>query len=433
MLIIFLGGCTQARQIPLAKQDSELDVIIVGAGMAGLTAAKELEKAGKSFLVLEAQDRIGGRTLVDKKFAIPVDLGAAWFHGVERNPLVPIADKMGFKRVDTELNGPIFVGSRKATKKEVEACDKTFDEMESAILRQVRMKKDVPVSALLPKNKPCSDLVASNIGPFENGAEIDKISSITAGLFDTGNDDFIREGLGTFVQEYGKNVPVRLNSVVNKIHYGPSGVKVTLVSGEQFFARRVLVTVSTGVLHSGKIAFDPPLPQWKKDAIETLPMGLLNKVVMQFKKDIFKDTPQNSWVLWDGPGNDNVAFVIRPLSAPVAIAFYGGEQARAFERDDNAALKHAKDTLRLIYGESVDQELELSAVTKWGHNPWTLGSYSYVKPGASAMYQELLKPVEERVFFAGEACAIPEFNGSVHGAYDSSLKASRFIVESLQQ
>lgn len=431
LLVWLVAGCTHLSHIHRIKPESHVDVIIVGAGMAGLTAAKELQKAGKSFLVLEAQDRIGGRSIVAKGFSIPIDLGAAWFHGVDENPLVPIADAMGFKRVNTELKGPIYIGNRKATKDEMKACQKTLDDLERAMKKSPASQKDRSVGDLLPKNKPCADLVASDIGPLENGVEIEHVSSISAGLFATGDDDFIQEGVGTFVASFGKDVPARLNSIVKKIKYGSSGVSVGLTSGEVFHADRVLVTVSTGVLSSGKITFEPPLPKWKLEAIAKLPMGLLNKIVMQFKKDIFKDTPKNSWVLWDGPGDDNIAFVIRPLDAPIAIAFYGGEHARAFEEDDKAALKHAKDALSKMFGNAVDSEFDRSLVTKWGKNPWTLGSYSYVTPGASKVYKELLKPVADRVFFAGEACALPKFNGGLDGAYESSIRASKLLIHSL--
>ncbi|MCA9508224.1 MAG: FAD-dependent oxidoreductase, partial [Myxococcales bacterium] len=344
-----------------------------------------------------------------------------------------IADKMGFKRVDTNLSGPIYIANRKASKLETDACEKIYEQLEKAMDKQIESGRDVPISALLPKDKKCADLVASNIGPFENGAEIEKVSSIAAGLFETGNDDFIKEGLGTFVESFGKNVPVRLNSIVNKIEYGPSGVRVSLMSGEKFFARRVLVTVSTGVLASGTIYFDPPLPNWKQEAIKKLPMGLLNKVVLQFKKDIFEDTPKNSWVLWDGPGNDNVAFVIRPFDTPIAVAFYGGEQAKNFEQDDAAAIDHAKRVLEKMYGSKVEIELEKSALTKWGKNPWSLGAYSYVTPGASTTHNTLLKPVDERLFFSGEACSSPKHNGTVHGAYESSIRASKLFLRSLAE
>lgn len=429
ILVIFLVGC---KNVSVRPNDKEVDVIIVGAGMAGLTAAKELALAHKSFIVLEAQNRIGGRARLINNFAVPLDLGCAWLHGVTENPLVPIADKLGFKRIPTDLNGPIYFGNKKASPKEISACEKTAKELDEVLLKKVKSGIDEPVSWSLPMDKPCADLVASNLGPLENGIEIENISSISAVLFDSEGDDFVSTGLASFVEKYGEDVPVRLNSVVNRVEYGPQGVRVTLTTGEQFFGKRVLMTVSNGVLLSGKMAFSPPLPDWKIDAIKRLPMGLLNKVIMQFKTDIFKDTPKNSWVLWSGPGDDNIAFVIRPLDAPIAIAFYGGAQAKMFETDATKALSHAKYALKEMFGEKVESEFYSSAVTEWGKDPWTLGSYSYVTPGSSKTYLELLKPVDDRVFFAGEAAARPESNASLHGAYESALAASETLIKSLE-
>lgn len=429
--ILFLGGC--ATLTSTAVPQKRVDVIVVGAGLAGLTVAKELEKAKRSFLVLEAQNRIGGRTKVDTSFSVPIDLGACWLHGIDKNPLVPLVKKMGFHLVKTDLLGAIYRGDRKATKKEVEVCQKTASDLAVAMEKVNESKKDKPISDLLPSNAPCRDLVASNIGPLENGAEIEDVSSISAGLFDTGDDDFVREGLGSFVKAFGKDIPVRLNSVVKNIEYDSLGVTVELSSGERFYGKRVVVTVSTGVLQSGTLSFMPPLPSWKTEAIKKLPMGLLNKVIMQFKRDIFKDTPKNSWVLWDGPGDDNIAFIIRPFNAPIAIAFYGGNQARILEKNDEKALAHAKYALSEMYGDAVDKELTRDVITHWNHDPWTRGSYTYATVGGANAYLELLKPVNDRVFFAGEACAVPEFNASLHGAYTSALKTSSYLLESLSK
>jgi monoamine oxidase len=432
MLLAVQMSCATRGGDAVALRGRDHDVIIVGAGLAGLTAARQLDQAGLRVLVLEAQDRIGGRALTDTTtFTVPIDYGAAWLHGLETNPLDEIADQLGFHRVDTNLDGPIFVGNRPATEEENEACERAFEQMERAMDAAVAAGQDPSVAEVV-QEAPCSELMMDNVSRFESAAEAEETSVVDAASFASDDDDFIREGIGVFVAALGKDVPVRLNSLVTRIHYPPQGVTVELATGERFHGKRVLVTVSTGVLASGKIAFDPPLPQWKLDAIAALPMGVLNKVVLEFKADIFGDTPSNSWVLWDGPGRDNIAFVIKPLDAPIAVGFHGGQPAKDFEKDDAAALAHVQGALRQMYGPRVDSELVRTGLTHWGSNPYTLGSYAAARPGGSQMHAVLARPVGDRLFFAGDACSRRIYNGSLAGAYESAMDASRRIVASLQ-
>ena len=440
-----------------ASAKGPYDVIIVGAGMAGLTAAKTLRHAGRKVLVLEATNRIGGRGHVDAtSFKVPLDLGGAWIHGAGANPLTPIINGMGFKRQETNLfTWPnYFTKDHWATPAEQQSLKKAFEAFEESLAESAApdkpgvAPKDDAASNHLPKgpNKELIGLVASNAGPLESGAELSKTSSIDAAQFASGDDDFLERGYGEFVVAWGQEVlpSVRLDSPVTKISYeDPKKVVVETKKGEQFEGRKVLVTVSTGVLAStddrNKITFQPELPADKRDAIKSLPMGLLNKVVLQFKTDAAPCGPKgtklvNAWVLFDGPGAEDMAFVLRPLGANIAVGFYGGDRAVELERKGKDAMVDvATKAMSKMCGRDLTSELEKSAVTMWNSNPWTFGSYSSAVPGAVArkVREKLAEPVKNVVYFAGEACYNATYNGSFAAAYNSALQAGYTMIDCL--
>jgi len=429
------GGAPTVRPPGPTPEGDRYDVVVVGAGLSGLAAAKKLAAAGRRVLVLEATARIGGRALTNTTaFAVPVDEGGAWLHAVDTNPLTPLVDEMGFRRVRTVLDAPFFVGDRPATAQEIDQFDETSERVEQAMQVAAEQGRDLAVADFLPPGAPFRELVGANVGPLESGAEVEDTSSLEASLFEAGDDDFVAEGIGTFVGRYGKDVPVRLSSPVTRIAYQGQDVRVDTPKAS-FRARRVLVTVSTGVLAAGKIAFDPPLPARKLAAIAGLPMGLLNKVIFELESDVFPPSAiPNSWVLHDGPGRDDVAFVVKPFGAPAAIAFYGGRRAWELEElGDQAAIDDATRRLKQMYGDRIEAVIRRVRVTHWGKNPWTLGSYSSARPGQSGMHEVLAEPVADRVFFAGEACGPPKFNGSLAAAYAAGVEASRKLLASLER
>lgn len=435
-LFLFLAlALTQISANAFAAK--QYDAIIVGAGMAGLTAAKELKNSGHSFIVLEATNRIGGRALTDtESFSVAIDEGVAWLHGVDENPLVPIVDEMGFTRVNTVLRGALYIDGRKATKEELDQFNETEEMVSKAMKEAADRGYDGSPAKFFPPGAPFVGMVASNFGPLENATEIEASSNIDTIEFGSGNDDFVKEGIGTFVAKFGKDVPVEINQPVTQIKYNKNGVEVRTAKGKTYKGKTVLVTVSTGVLSSGKITFVPRLPKWKRQAIAGLPMGLLTKVILEFKSDVFGTEKANTWVLNDGPGKDDMAFVVKPLEANAAVGFYGGNRAWEAEKAPDGEKKliaHSKATLAKIYGPKVGQEFEKASVTHWGKNPWTLGAYSSALPGMSKMHKELQRPVIGRVFFAGEACARPIFNGSLAGAYESGLEAGKAIQEAVKK
>jgi monoamine oxidase len=229
---------------------------------------------------------------------------------------------------------------------------------------------------------------------------------------------------------------------------------VVVQSGDRRYnASNALVTVSVGVLRAKKIAFEPELPNWKQDAIDHLQMGNLQKIIIPFKKDIFRDELPNSWVLYEGDQRV-MAFVIKPLGTNIAIGFFGGNWARELEGQcqgkengsgprsksgcDDPAIKIATTALSKIYGENpVRDSIQSNEihVTRWSLDETSLGAYSVPVPGHWDKREILRRPVgvgkdgegTKRLFFAGEGTALAIHNGSYPGAYESGMDAARVI------
>jgi monoamine oxidase len=294
--------------------------------------------------------------------------------------------------------------------------------------------------------------------------EIGQTSTVDAAEFEADDDALLEKGMGTFVETYGQGLPVCLNSPVTHITYNTEGVGLEIAGGKRYQARRAIVTVSTGVLKAGKIQFQPPLPQEKLEAIQGLPMGVMQKVIIDFKDraGLLPDKEANSWVLYKGLDNAVMAFVIKPLGKNIAIGFYGGEQAARHEQQcrsamgeqplpperqpcDEQAVQRAREALGNMYGTQVSQAVDAADIylTRWSLEPWTLGAYTAARPGDWLMRERLAQPLPVRqgetdktpyrVYFAGEASSSSMYNGSFAGAYESGLKAARRILLDLAE
>lgn len=426
---------------PLYAQGSnEADVIVIGAGMAGIGAARSLVDEGYSVIILEARNRIGGRIWTDDSMdGIPLDMGASWIHGPDGNPLTELADEYGIERVTTE-NGSVYALDGE------ELDDAAFETLEALYQEFMELLAEAQaedseagslaelVDRLLAEENYTEEevillrsaLVAEIVEDY--AADLDDLSAHYWDVGDgfDGQDVIFPEGYVQIPRAVAQGLDIRLEQVVTKIEYDETGVVVTTDQGE-FEAYYAIVTVPLGVLQHGSITFDPPLPSRKQQAIDRLYMGLLNKVYLRFDKLFWKaeddgfDYIAQRWVEW--------ASFYPALGEPILLAFIGGRTAQAYEaKSDETIIADVMEVLRTIFGEAIPQPLDYR-ITRWGQDPYAFGSYS--AQGVEATpddIEALAEPVEAVLFFAGEATSY-DYSATVHGALMSGRDAADALME----
>jgi monoamine oxidase len=404
---------------------AEPDVVIVGAGVAGLAAARALMAANKVVMVVEARERIGGRAVTDSTtLGFPFDLGAQWIEAGKTNPAMAILRDMNVRPVPDRLEQAMYAGGTEAPKEEYARYEKIAVEATRKLVAALKKAPDVAVGRVLVATDPLERLAYAMVGPLESGVELDELSA----------KDFMRqpetepqysvaEGLGALIARWGAKVPVKLGTRVVRIDSTGSQVLVVTTNG-QFTAKAVIVTLPTGVLATGQPGFAPQLSAAKRDAIAQLPMALYNKVALQFVGKAI-DAPAGRSVIGLTRRNQPFDAIVRPYNHDAAIVFVGGAHARQLEEEGTgASLSFAMSAMAEIYGDTLRGQLGRSLVTRWGKDPYARGSWSMATPGNADKRLVLAQPHHDRVFFAGEATD-PVWATRTGGAYASGQRAAR--------
>ncbi|SOD98015.1 flavin monoamine oxidase family protein [Caenispirillum bisanense] len=414
-----------------AARAAEVDVVVVGAGCAGLAAAGALVDAGLTVTVIEARDRIGGRAVTEPLFGTPMDLGAGWLHSSDRNPLTPLARASGFTVVRDPQDYEVWLPRRGFLDADgLSAFEDILDATGEALSTLAADQGDLAAAAL-PKPAGDSERLARHLlGPLEQGVPFEAISAADYdSQIATGEESFVAEGLGTLVATLGAGIAVRLNTAAVAIDWSGAGVAVETTAGT-LRGRAVLVTVPVGVLSAGRIRFTPALPDDTARAIGGLSMGLLNKVVLQVPGNPLDMDPfdQLHALLPDGGTLD---LVHRPFGSDLILALLGGTEAWDLEKaGERAAIDLVTERLVTVYGSDARGMVKAGRATAWGQDQLTLGAYSAALPGQQTARAALATPVGERVFFAGEACE-PEWATQVPGAWLTGRKAASAIIDAL--
>ncbi len=419
----------------MSDRSPECEVIIVGAGAAGLSAAKELARLGISHRVIEGAHRIGGRAYSEEIGPGEwFDLGSAWLVGAESNPFTAIARELGitlsqnsarFRLENARFNcNGVLLGDD-----EREACIAYYRECHAAIAAAAEAGRDLALSDVIDVDHEFAPPFLAAIATAW-GKDVDEVSTAD-------NDSAVGElgyqvprGYGNLVAAWGAEVPVALNSRAERIDWSANAVGVTTTGGK-VTARAVLLTVSTGVLGAGEIAFHPRLPDWKLEAIHDLPMGTENKIGVYFDTDVFGEQGRAHYTTWNTDGTA-AKIDASVMGLNTASVFVGGRLGVWLERQGPAALQDfAVSRLADIFGNDLRKRVQRCITTAWESDPWTRGSWACARPGQALQRTSLAHSIDERLFFAGEATDIGG-QGTCHGAYHSGVRAAREIAATLK-
>ena len=410
---------------------SDPDLIIVGAGAAGLAAARRARELGLSVVVLEAKDCIGGRVHTDtESLGIPWERGANWLHEAERNLFRRYADAAGFayERDPPERRLWSNGGFDGALRAELDAHE---DAALAAVEAAAAAGKDVAAAAVIPPDPRFRPLLEPWFAVI-NGVEAERTSTVDfARARLAGRNLRVAAGYGALLAHYGRGVPVELTTPALRIRWGESLLRIDTTRG-RLTAAAAILTISTNVLASGRIAFDPPLPAARREALAAVPTGQAAKIALAFSRNVFElEAP--FFLRIDHPSHGAFIFEIRPFGRELAIGHLGGPwavEAEAAGSDAMAGL--ALDALAHAFGSALRKHLRAFATTAWGSDPDVLGGYSCALAGKAHLRALLAQPLEERLFFAGEACSLHAY-GTAHGAAETGIAAAEAVARTLER
>ena len=409
---------------------SSCDLVIIGAGAAGLAAAKAALAAGLNIEVVEAASRIGGRGFTDTtSFPAPFDMGCQWLHAASINPYTKIADRLGIRYRHYNFNYRIHDGTWWLNEQLVAEFSRDLAAFYDRVAQAGTEGEDVPAADCLEPGAPWNPLIRRAYTGYMAAAP-ERVSTYDTSRFRFTEEDWpVEDGYGTLIARDGEDVEVNLNCPVKSIDWGEKEIMVGTAKG-MIFCRAVLVTVSIAVLRAERIKFFPLLPDWKQSAIARIEMGHAEKVGLWLKRDVFTGLdPHFAMLNWEGA--PTAGFFMRPFERPMATLFTSGDFARdLFAQGPDAAIAEAKSLLAKVCGADILKEITTAKATGWGTDPLHLGAYSVLSPGGGEARAELAQPIDDRLFFAGEATS-PDGFSTAHGAYNSGVAAVDAIKRAL--
>jgi monoamine oxidase len=406
--------------------DHDIEIVVIGGGAAGVAAARRLTAASVPCLLVEARPRLGGRAwtvLDDNSHAL--DLGCGWLHSADRNPWVGVAERQGLAIDKTPPpwmdKQPLEVNFSRA---EYDSFRSAFGKFYQRLEQAAQRATDAPASILLERDNRWNPLIDA-MSTYISGAELDRVSLKDLDNYDNTSVNWrVRKGYGTLISAYGADLPMMLDCPVTGIDHSGKRLKVQTSKGA-ITADRVIVTVPSAILAAERIQFDPPLAN-KIEAARGLPLGLADKLFMSLAQA--EEFQPSVRVFAHKDRAATAGYHIRPFGWPMIETYFGGRCAAALEAGGDAAFfDFAVAELIGVFGSGFARRLKPIRVHRWGKDPFALGSYSFAVPGSADCRATLAEPVDDRIFFAGEACSLHDFS-TAHGGYLTGVAAADRVI-----
>jgi monoamine oxidase len=406
--------------------ESDVEVVVIGGGAAGVAAAKRLTQASIRSLLVEARPRLGGRAwTVDDGNGHALDLGCGWLHSADRNPWSGVAQEEGFaidKTPPPWMNKPPLEVS--FSHAEYDDFRRTFGEFYERVEETAQHGTDAPASTLLEPGNRWNPLIDA-MSTYISGAELDRVSLKDLDNYHNTSVNWrVVEGYGTLISACGATLPAILDCAVNGIDHTGERLKIQTSKGS-ITADQAIVTVPSAILAAEHIRFTPALPD-KIEAARGLPLGLADKLFISL--DNAEEFPISARLFAHKDRTATAGYHVRPFGWSMIEAYFGGSCAAELEAaGEDAFFDFAVAELVGVFGGDFARRLKPVRVHRWGADPFALGSYSFALPGHADRRAVLAEPVDDRLFFAGEACSRHDFS-TAHGGYLTGVAAAEDVI-----
>jgi monoamine oxidase len=415
---VFSGGRAGAAPLP-----READIVVIGAGAAGIAAARRIMAANRKVIVVEASNQIGGRCQTDvSTFDVPFDRGARWMHNPETNPMIKLARSAGLEITSAPQGQKIRIGRRNARPGETEEFLAALVRANRAIDDAAR-RFDVSCASVLPKDLGVwADTAEFALGASFSGKDLKDVSVVDKVRAQDRNTAIAcRQGLGTLIAKLGEQVPVSLSTPANRIVWGSRDVSVETSAGK-ILARAAVITVSSNVLAAGNIKFASELPKRTLDAASKLSLGSYDRIALQMPGNPLGLARDD--IVIEQSNSMKTALIYASIGGSSLCSIdVGGSFGRDLSAQGEAAMvAFAKEWLTKLFGSDVAAAVKKSSATRWNAAPFALGAMSAASPGGQSSRKVLSEPIG-CMYLAGEATHETLW-GTIDGAWESGERAA---------